>query len=109
MLFKQKRRAGGRVTPSFIRNIRKGYLQLNGTPVPGKEREADVLLMVLSSVQDGNYLRGMNQAKRNGFDLEKMYRDYRLMILECNRGDLAGAIQRFCDKHQTPIRLRTAA
>jgi hypothetical protein len=111
MFFKQKRKAGGHVTPSFIRSIRKGYLAPNGSPLPGKEREADVLLQVMHAVQAGEHLRGMTLAKRHGFELEKMYRDYSLLIEQCSRGrkDFFKAVQRFCDKHNSPIRIRMAA
>lgn len=111
MQHKQKRRCGGRVTPSFIRSVRKGYLAMGGTPLPGKECEAGALLTALGAVQDGNYLRGLAIAKKAGIELEVMYRDYRRMIAEStgSEGDFVAAVQRFCNKHNTPIRLRFTA
>lgn len=90
-----------RVTPSFIRSIRKAYLNPDGTPTPGNEGRVEVLLKVAHSVQRGDYKWGMGYAKRNGIDLETMYRDYSRLILGARR-DVRGLLQgigRFCTNH----------
>lgn len=110
MRFTQKRRAGGRVTPSFIRNIRKGYLHLDGRPKEGCEQRAAVLLDVLTCVQEGEYHVGMKLAQRQGIPIDRMYKDYRRMRDKCHstNEDLFDALSRFCQKHGTPIRVRFA-
>lgn len=111
MHYRQKRRAGLRVTPSFIRNLRKGYLAPDGSPREGSEREANSLLHVLRRIQEGHYITALSYAKSSGFDLEILYREYRLLRMRAIRGevDFFLGLAEFGNKHDIPVRLRMAA
>ena len=63
-----------RVTTSFVRELRKIFLQDDGKkPLEGYEEVCYVLLTVHKSIQQGAYEYAIDFAARNGFDLGPMY------------------------------------
>jgi hypothetical protein len=108
MFCRNRRKSVGRVTPSFVRNLRKGYLLPNGEPLPGKELQARTLLTVLHCLQEGKYIRALTLAQMYGFDLETMYRDYSLMVANTSRdfNKFLEGVEAFCKKYTTSMFVR---
>jgi hypothetical protein len=90
----------GRVSQSFVRNIRKGYLRSDGTPEPGFKELANVLLEVSKELQAGNYDFALDIADAYGLELEKLYREYISIVRKrVNTTKFINLLQQWCNEN----------